>query len=661
MRSVGLLCDVSKSPSIWRKILSARGIIIGTVLTFHLVLVGWQGVYDGPGWDEIGHLAAGIDHWRHWRFELFSVNPPLVRLVATLPVAISEGIWDPAQFATPHGPGIRPEFAVGTNFADVAGPSYFTYLTIAREMCLLFCVLGAWVCYKWASELWGQIAGILALTLWCFSPTVLAYGHLITPDLGAAATGVVALYVFRRWLICPTTRRLIAAGVTLGLAELSKTTWLILIPLYPVLWLMWRALTPASGARQEAMVRSQDNARGIAGQKSVRLIWREGRHVLGMLLMAWAMLNLAYGFEGTFKRLDEFELISAPMGGHVVIDGPPSPGNRFTGTWLGKVPVPVPENYLVGIDYMKWEFEHKVWSYLDGEWKLGGWWYYYVFCLLYKEPLGTWVLFMLAIGTTIFWRRKFGASLREELFVLVPCFVVFAFVSAQTGINLHIRYALPAFPLLFVWISKVGQLLPSSLKMMRFQPPSARAVVAMCVMLAVGWSITNSLSVFPHHMSYFNELAGGPYNGYKHLSETNLDWGQDLHYAKVWYDQHPEARPFHFESDVTAIKPKNVGFEAGLVPWDLRSKEAETLVDPKPSDIGPVPGWYCVSIKHIQTNRSRTFDYLKELTPVEWIGYTLPVYHVSLEQAAALRRRYGLPELAGPHDSQAAAPDGGGK
>jgi hypothetical protein len=65
---------VPQLPGIWRKILSPGGVIICMLLSVHAFLVGWQGVYDGPGWDEIGHLAAGIDHWRHWRFELFSVN-----------------------------------------------------------------------------------------------------------------------------------------------------------------------------------------------------------------------------------------------------------------------------------------------------------------------------------------------------------------------------------------------------------------------------------------------------------------------------------------------------------------------------------------------------------------------------------------------------------
>jgi len=42
-----------------------------------------------PVVDEIGHLPAGISHWRYERFDLYRVNPPLVRLIASFPAWIS--------------------------------------------------------------------------------------------------------------------------------------------------------------------------------------------------------------------------------------------------------------------------------------------------------------------------------------------------------------------------------------------------------------------------------------------------------------------------------------------------------------------------------------------------------------------------------------------
>jgi hypothetical protein len=47
-------------------------------------------------------------------------------------------------------------------------------------------------------------------------------------------------------------------------------------------------------------------------------------------------------------------------------------------------------------------------------------------------------------------------------------------------------------------------------------------------------NVVSTLRVYPHQLAYFNELAGGPENGHKHLLGTNLDWGQNWLYLKDW-------------------------------------------------------------------------------------------------------------------------------
>lgn len=105
--------------------------------------------------------------------------------------------------------------------------------------------------------------------------------------------------------------------------------------------------------------------------------------------MGIVLINAGYGFEGAFKPLGQYRFSSAPLGG---VDGQAQPGNwgnRFEASWLAPVPVPLPENYLRGIDRQRRDFEMEMWSYLRGEWRLGGWWYYYLYGLAIKEPLGS--------------------------------------------------------------------------------------------------------------------------------------------------------------------------------------------------------------------------------------------------------------------------------
>lgn len=58
------------------------------------------------------------------------------------------------------------------------------------------------------------------------------------------------------------------------------------------------------------------------------------------------------------------------------------------------------------------------------------------------------------------------------------------------------------------------------------------------VLFSYCWFISSSLWVYPHSLSYFNEVIGGPLNGPRHLLGSNVDWGQDLRYLE-WIESAP--------------------------------------------------------------------------------------------------------------------------
>lgn len=66
------------------------------------------------------------------------------------------------------------------------------------------------------------------------------------------------------------------------------------------------------------------------------------------------------------------------------------------------MPVPLPKSYVTGIDLQKSDFERKMPSHLGGEWRMGGWWYYYLYALAIKVPLGAWMLVLLALLVGLF-------------------------------------------------------------------------------------------------------------------------------------------------------------------------------------------------------------------------------------------------------------------
>ena len=159
-------------------------------------------------------------------------------MVAALPVMIAGYEEDWSGFY--EGPGARPVFEMGVDFIAANGERSYGLFTIARWACIPFSWLGAIICYLWARDLFGRPAGIMACFIWCFSPNILGHAALITADVHATSLGIAACYTFWRWLKKPTWTQAALTGCVLGLAELAKTTLILLYPLWPLLWMAYR-------------------------------------------------------------------------------------------------------------------------------------------------------------------------------------------------------------------------------------------------------------------------------------------------------------------------------------------------------------------------------------------------------------------------------------
>jgi len=601
----------------------ARGLVV-ILLCIHTGLLGWAATRHSPSNGEVPALAAGVRHLQLGRFNLFRVNPPLVRMVAGLCVlpAKPDTDWSGINWAI----GARPEFQAGRDFIRVNGQRSFWLFTLARWACIPFSLLGALVCFCWARDLYGRAAGILALGLWCFSPNIIAHAQMITPDAGAAALGLSAGYLFWRWLKHPNWSRAILAGLALGLAELTKTTWIVLFGLWPILWGVWNSA----------------NYGGLSWQA-----WRRRTTQLAVvLLLGVYLVNVGYGFEGSFQPLGQFDFTSEVLGGEADPDVRLSQGaNRFRNHWTALIPVPLPRDYVLGIDIQKRDFEVQSWSYLRGQWRVPGWWCYYLYALAVKVPLGTWLLTFLALGVRLFWQKD-GTGWRDELVLLVPVVVLMTVVSWQTGINCHSRYILPAFPFVFVWISQVAHVFGLKNRPLM----SATAIAAI-------WLAGSSLFVYPHSLSYFNELVGGPTRGHAHLLDSNIDWGQDFLYLKRWLDSHPEARPLKL-AHRAYFDPIIVGIEPGRPPLGPMSTNRRDL--DRSDHLGPRPGWYAISVNQLRA-RTQDFSYFLHFEPVAMAGYSIYIYHVTREEANRVRRESRLPELAEGWRSSEEGRDGGAR
>jgi len=587
-----------------------------SIVFIFATLLAYSSWSNAPVWHEPAQLLTGLNIWKFGRFDTQTVNPPLVRAIASLPVLALSPNHDKSKFDRP--PTGRDEFHLSSVFLEENSSKARLLFFVGRLACLVFAIVGVFFCYRFAKELFGAVSGIIVLLVVCFSPFILGHGATIMNDVPTAFMAVIALYFFWKWLKRPEMLEVIIAGIILGLAVLTKFTLLIFYPFFFILWLLYRLPDYQS-------LKFKEIARQLG---SLCIIY----------IVSMFVINCGYIGNGTFTSLDSFRFKSLALTGKTDLEAIPYDGaNRFEGTLLGKLPVPLPKDMVQGIDLQKLDFERGLPSYLRGEWSDHGWWYYYLYALLIKTPLGTLGLLLLAIYCTFF-TKECNASWRDEMVILLPGIALLVFVSFQTGFSVHSRYVIPALPFFFIWISKVGRAIS-------WKRPALSTIVVTLLL----WSVAGSLWVYPHSISYFNGLAAvlptpkdadypkppetpkglkdrarklldaGSLNGPRHLLDSNIDWGQDLFYLEQWCRANP---------DVTELKVAYSGS------YPLESTKIPSVAMP-PANV-PQPGWYALSVNYLY-DREKQYRYFLNFEPVARAGYSIYIYHLTQEDVERLR------------------------
>ncbi|HXJ71602.1 MAG TPA: glycosyltransferase family 39 protein, partial [Candidatus Dormibacteraeota bacterium] len=388
----------------------------------HAALLAWCAATDAPTNDEPVHLAGGLRRVQNREFDVDRGNPPLTSTLAAAPVLWVQPKTDWRR--------IKDSFAVGRDFIKVNGPDSFWLVTLGRWACIPLSLLGLVLCYCWAAELYGTRAGLFAAGLWCFCPNLLAHGHLLTGDMAATTFLMSATYSFWRWLSQPSWTRAVVLGVAAALALLSKYTCVLLIPLCGVTWIVWLVRASCRGA----------------GELSRHLLFSS--QLLLSAFICVDVMHLAYPGRDTFAPLQQYAIGRRIAGINTTEGSSSKPQSSWQHT-VAMLPVPLPVDYIAGAEEIRNYYRATVKpSYLRGERKQGRWWYYYIYGLLVKIPLGTWLL----LGMSgVVWCRRTDRSRADELFLLLCAASVMTFVTVTTTTQNHVRYVLPAVPFLYIF------------------------------------------------------------------------------------------------------------------------------------------------------------------------------------------------------------------
>jgi hypothetical protein len=258
-------------------------------------------------------------------------------------------------------------------------------------------------------------------------------------------------------------------------------------------------------------------------------------------------------------------------------------------------------------------------AFLAGEYSWHGWWRYFVFSFLIKTPLGSLVLIAASL---FFYRAGRPLARREATFLLVPV-LIFFIATTQAKVNIGIRHILLVYPFLFVLASRV-----TTIRLSRtwLAPTLVGALVL--------FTALSSLRIAPHQLAYFNESVGGPEQGYRYLSDSNLDWGQDLKGLKAYIEK--EKLPIIYLSYFGTAPPSYYGIRY----QDVASKG---IMGPPPPEKVPadaprkILAISAYNLQDVSNADDPLFRWLWTRRPIAKIGYSIFVYDLTNDQEAIIK------------------------
>lgn len=449
--------------------------------------------------DEPAHLYAGYSYWLHRDYGINPEHPPLVKLVATLPLLVERPSYPP-----PMGIFFRAASGVG-GMELLSHPDAQVLLAHSRAAVSVFAFLLGLLIVLAGGEMFGRGTALFALALFAFAPIMIANGPLIGTDIGATCFIFATIYSFYRYVKRPSWLRLGVCAVAAGLALAAKHSALVIFPLLILLCVV------------EIILRRRQADEGATGGR-LRYALRLAGVLIVIAVVSITILWAFYGFH--YAARPSGEQIAPPPA--VYLQSLHHTAERRVIAFAERHHL-LPEAYLFGLtDVTILSNQGRV-MYLFGKVYPNGRWFYFPSAFLIKVTIGFLLLLLLVPFARSLWRRE---RLREALFLLVPA-AAYGGVAVLSKLDIGIRHLMPVMPFLFVLAAASA---------VSFARRSRGWAWVVSILLAL--HIVSSLRAFPNYLPYSNEIVGGPSATYRVLSDSNVGWGGGLKALHAYIDQH---------------------------------------------------------------------------------------------------------------------------
>ncbi len=542
--------------------------------------------------DEVAHLPAGYSYLTQKDMRLNPEHPPLLKDLSALPLLLLPNIKFPSDIKA-WTQEVNGQWGFGFNFMyEQQNPADLMIFLGRLPMILILILLGYYV-FKWARELWGERAGLIALFLFTFSPAFIAHGRLVTTDVGAAAAFLIATYYFVHALQAPNFPNIILAGLTFGLAQLTKFSLILLIPLFGFLVIIW----------------------WFANQGGFWLALRTVFLIFGIsALLIWGVYYFHTFNYPPQKQAQDAQILLASFFWQ--------PAKDIVSSMADNTLLRPYAQYLLGLFMVLERATHGHTTYFMGQIGAQGWPHYFPVVYLIKEPLPFHILTILALFLGLaFLIKNFNFNnlrswLRNHLpeTAMILLIIIYWITSLRSPLNIGVRHLLPVFPFTMLLISRQINI---ALAKNRFW--------ALLVLVLFLWQAISVISIYPHFIAYFNELVGGPKGGIEYTVNSNLDWGQDLKRLAKWVNKN--------NIDIIYIDY----FGGGKSEYYLGEKFRPWWGTRSPSEL-PKESYLAVSATFLKGGQGKPiagftqptgyYEWLKQYQPIATIGYSIYVYHI---------------------------------
>lgn len=441
----------------------------------------YEAVLDTPTYDEPANMAAAFSYVYKNDYRLYPDNPSFVKFLAGLMLLpIKNNIHFPSNLESYTNYKKFDLYAFGRDFLYKSNNNADELIFLTRIPNILFTIFLGILLYIFAKDLYGENAGLLTLFFYTLDPNIRGHGHIFSFDIPFAFFVILAFYLTFK-LLKNSNKKLFYAfliALTFSLGVMTKFTALFFILSFALVIFL----------------------------KKRKYVFFVPFVVLMPFIVLWLFAFLTNYNAKTF----DYDRLPIIQSAHQEF--------KDNQTWKLINALPVPYFYKAGIQTM---YVHNIISqpaYLLGEIHAkNDWFFYFPVSFLLKTPIPTLIFIMLTVAILV---KKYLVKkklLIRNYFPFVIGFSFFIFMMVFSHINNVFRYLFPSYILFFLGTGQI-------INFFNLKKP----IVVFSGTMLLGYMVITSFFSFPYDLSYTNEFTGIPQKGYKYLSDSEVDWGQDL-------------------------------------------------------------------------------------------------------------------------------------